>query len=215
MRLVLLAALALAMPGACAPSANDQLKVAPLMEQAIRAYRIGDRGALDALLVRLDGLKPAGVPETEISSCTADGYLLRRIARTRLEIEHLNSTTVLSMGEVPKFVYFEDQMLGMPRLLEKAFQTGKLSKDWPTDYQCEKEPGNRAVRYHDDAEYDASRTYFQKMVRAWKTELLEQKGENSFALELESASKLLDSNRLRHYERYDRSPTLSGLPNPR
>ncbi|MCE3289444.1 MAG: hypothetical protein K0R83_1456 [Caulobacter sp.] len=204
-----LAALALAALTACAPSVDESLKVSPLMQQAIRAYRISDEAALDALLVRLEGLKPAGVPDSEINTCTANGYLLRNIERTRLDIEHLNRRTVLSMGETARFVYFEDHMLGMARVLDGHVDS------WPTDYQCEKEPGYRASRRQSDAEQQASRTYFQKMVRAWKADLIEEKGPNSFELELEAASKLLAGNRLRHYERYDRDPTLHGLPDPR
>jgi hypothetical protein len=194
----ILAVLALGSLCACAPRPDEALTVSPLMEQAIRAYRIADRPALEALLARLEALKPAGVADSEINSCTANGYLLRDIERTRLSIEHLDNGTVLSMGEVARFVYFEDQALGQARLLDKAVV------NWPTDYQCEKEPGNSEVRRHDDAEQQASRTYFQTMQKAWKAELEEEKGPNSLKLDLEQASKLLANNHLRGWDRYDR-----------
>ena len=53
------------------------------------------------------------------------------------------------------------------------------------------------------------------MARSWKEELGQQKGLNTFKLELERASEMLFSNRMRKIDHYGRDADTSGMPNPR
>lgn len=174
------------------PAPETRLQVAPLVQEAVRAYRSNNPGAIDALLVRLDGLKPADAAPTEIQNCTDKGALLRRIALARVQIDYLDSRGAAAMNEVPRYLYFEELSSGRARL-----QLGEVTQGWPSGFQCEKEPGFDKVARQDSAEENAARDAILIMAKAWHGELEAQMGPKYLRLELERAAKLLYANHMR------------------
>lgn len=166
---------------------------APVMIRGEDAFKAGDRAGLQAAIAELEAAVPASVKDPVLLGCSAEAYALRRKIRFKRDLEYLDKSTVFASGEAGRFYY-----------ANKHVEIGRapINDDWPTDFDCEKEPGHAAVFDLQERETQAARTAAQERRRAWELALREQLGEAEFARKMDAAVKVLHAGRLVSEDRW-------------
>ena len=185
--LILGLAIALAL-AACAPRPTPPLVDAPLLEAAYAAYRDGEYAVLDQ--IRADADARAADPAIA-RACDAQGYAERRLTRVRDRLKLMDGATATSLSENARFVHLEGLLVG-----GQGRGKGTSTDPWPTDFECEKDPGYDESRRIDDRERLAVNQGARDFLGAWRKDLRARLGEQ-FEPEMKRAAKLLHGVRLR------------------
>jgi hypothetical protein len=168
---------------------------APVMIRGEDAFKAGDRAALQAAIAELKAVVPSSVKDPSLLGCSAEAYSLRRKVRFMRSLEYLDNSTVFANGEAGRF-YFARTNLNYGG-------AGRVNDDWPTDFDCEKDPNHRTVFALEEREIQAPRTAAQERKRAWELALREQLGEKEFKRRMDAIAKRLYARRLVPYDRWD------------
>lgn len=169
------------------------------------AYRAGDQTTLDGDIQALAARLPADETAGTFVSCTSQGFAMRRVERAKRKLEYLDNPTVLAMGEVEQFVFFQ-------QLVEEQFHwldsQGRLADqpadvqgpadavEGPTDFECETAPGFADSHTADLRQHDAIQRAGYARLRVWLNDL-HQSLDTQFDTRLQNGAQELYDAQLR------------------
>lgn len=196
--IVLAAALPLMAAGCAAPKPPpvDLADVAAGLD----AYKAGDAATLEQHMTAIAARTGAVRGTPPFTSCTKEGYALRRSERARRKLAYLDLGPAPGSAETLRYVYLEGLITG-------GEATGVEAVDGPTDFECESDPDYvSSHRADDDARY-AVRDLVRDRVRDWYGDLHTRLGDQ-FEAQMNQAAAQLHNMRLRSADRWEEPNTI-------